>query len=126
MLPSATLVSARWTGEQIVTRRSSVTAASGQLDPDRIIIKTPCPSLLKLETFCSPSTTQTQKLKSSNQQAFNHHQQQPNTITMESAKQALNYVAETVQGAASGASKEANKEVAKDNNVNVGTRYVIS
>lgn len=41
---------------------------------------------------------------------------------METAKQAVNYVAETVQGAVSGASKEANKEVAKDNNVNVGTR----
>ena len=41
---------------------------------------------------------------------------------MESAKQAFNYVSESIQGAASGASKEANKEVAKDNNVNVGTR----
>ncbi|CAM1501932.1 Fc.00g039160.m01.CDS01 [Cosmosporella sp. VM-42] len=41
---------------------------------------------------------------------------------MESAKQAFNYVAETVQGAASGASKETNKEIAKDSNVNVGTR----
>lgn len=44
------------------------------------------------------------------------------TITMESAKQAVNYVTETVQGTLSGASKEANKEVAKDNNVDVGTR----
>ncbi|GJN72045.1 hypothetical protein VFPFJ_02788 [Purpureocillium lilacinum] len=41
---------------------------------------------------------------------------------MESAKQAINYVSETIQGAASGASKETNKEIAKDNNVNVGTR----
>lgn len=41
---------------------------------------------------------------------------------MESAKQAFNYVSETVQGAASGASKEANKEVAKDGNVPIGTR----
>ncbi|KAI9900647.1 hypothetical protein N3K66_004909 [Trichothecium roseum] len=41
---------------------------------------------------------------------------------MESAKQAVNYVTETVQGTLSGASKEANKEVAKDNNVDVGTR----
>ncbi|KAH7175591.1 glucose-repressible protein [Dactylonectria macrodidyma] len=41
---------------------------------------------------------------------------------MESAKQAFNYVAETVQGAASGASKETNKEIAKDNNANIGTR----
>ncbi|PHH61369.1 hypothetical protein CDD81_447 [Ophiocordyceps australis] len=41
---------------------------------------------------------------------------------MESIKQAANYVSETVQGAASGVSKEANKEVAKDSNVNVGTR----
>jgi hypothetical protein len=41
---------------------------------------------------------------------------------MESIKQGVNYVAETVQGAVSGASKETNKEIAKDNNVNVGTR----
>lgn len=44
---------------------------------------------------------------------------------MESAKQAVNYVSESIQGAVSGVSKEANKEVAKDNNANVGTRYVI-
>lgn len=44
---------------------------------------------------------------------------------METAKQAVNYVAESVQGAMSGVSKEANKEVAKDNNANVGTRYVV-
>ena len=43
---------------------------------------------------------------------------------MESAKQAVNYVSETVQGAISGASKETNKEVAKDSNVAIGTRYV--
>jgi hypothetical protein len=42
---------------------------------------------------------------------------------MESAKQAVNYVSETVQGALSGASKEANKEVAKDSNAPIGTRY---
>ncbi|KAH7019252.1 glucose-repressible protein Grg1 [Ilyonectria destructans] len=41
---------------------------------------------------------------------------------MESAKQAFNYVAETVQGATSGVSKEANKEVAKDSNAPIGTR----
>ncbi|KEY66851.1 hypothetical protein S40285_06844 [Stachybotrys chlorohalonatus IBT 40285] len=41
---------------------------------------------------------------------------------MESIKQAANYVSESVQGATSNVSKEANKEVAKDNNVNVGTR----
>ncbi|CEJ91145.1 Putative Grg1 protein [[Torrubiella] hemipterigena] len=41
---------------------------------------------------------------------------------MESAKQAVNYVAESVQGAISGVSKEANKEVAKDSNASVGTR----
>ncbi|KAH8171133.1 glucose-repressible protein grg1 domain-containing protein [Sarocladium implicatum] len=41
---------------------------------------------------------------------------------MESAKQAVNYVSETVQGALSGASKEANKEVAKDSNAPIGTR----
>ncbi|KHO01784.1 glucose repressible protein Grg1 [Metarhizium album ARSEF 1941] len=41
---------------------------------------------------------------------------------MESVKQAANYVSETVQGAVSGASHEANKEVAKDSNADVGTR----
>ncbi|KAF4434764.1 glucose repressible grg1 [Fusarium acutatum] len=41
---------------------------------------------------------------------------------MESLKQAGNYVAETVQQATSGASKEANKEVAKDSNVPISTR----
>ena len=41
---------------------------------------------------------------------------------METAKQAVNYVAETIQGAAAGASKETNKEIAKDNNVAAGTR----
>lgn len=43
---------------------------------------------------------------------------------MESLKQGANYVSEQVQKATSGTSKEANKEVAKDNNANVGTRYV--
>lgn len=41
---------------------------------------------------------------------------------MESAKQAVNYVSESIQQATSGASKEANKEVAKDSNASVGTR----
>ncbi|KAF4977971.1 hypothetical protein FZEAL_5579 [Fusarium zealandicum] len=41
---------------------------------------------------------------------------------MESIKQAANYVAETVQGATSEASKEGNKHVAKDGNVPIGTR----
>ncbi|CAF3499469.1 hypothetical protein SNK03_005059 [Fusarium graminearum] len=47
---------------------------------------------------------------------------QPTTITMESLKQGVNYVAETVQQAASGASKETNKQVAKDSNAPIGTR----
>lgn len=45
---------------------------------------------------------------------------------MESAKQAVNYVSESIQSAASGVSKEANKEVAKDGNAPIGTRYVSS
>lgn len=45
---------------------------------------------------------------------------------MESIKQGVNYVSETVQQATSGASKEANKEVAKDSNASIGTRYVVS
>ena len=50
----------------------------------------------------------------------------PPTITMESIKQGVNYVAETVQQATAGASKEANKEVAKDGNAPISTRYVAS
>lgn len=45
-----------------------------------------------------------------------------NYFTMESAKQAVNYVSETIQGAVSGVSKETNKEIAKDSNASVGTR----
>ncbi|ATY58311.1 glucose repressible protein Grg1 [Cordyceps militaris CM01] len=41
---------------------------------------------------------------------------------MDSIKQGANYVSEQVQKATSGTSKEANKEVAKDSNANVGTR----
>jgi hypothetical protein len=41
---------------------------------------------------------------------------------MESIKQGANYVAESVQQATSGASKEANKNVAKDSNAPLGTR----
>lgn len=42
---------------------------------------------------------------------------------MESLKQGANYVSEQVQKATAGTSKEANKEVAKDSNAGVGTRY---
>jgi len=41
---------------------------------------------------------------------------------MDTLKQAGNYVSETVQSATSGASKEANKQVAKDSNASLGTR----
>ncbi|KAH6689440.1 glucose-repressible gene protein [Plectosphaerella plurivora] len=41
---------------------------------------------------------------------------------MESVKNAANYVAETVQGAGATASKEANKNVAKDSNASLGSR----
>ncbi|KAH0492608.1 hypothetical protein TgHK011_007555 [Trichoderma gracile] len=41
---------------------------------------------------------------------------------METAKQAFNYVAESIQGATSGASKETNKEIAKNDDVPVSTR----
>ncbi|OGE56603.1 hypothetical protein PENARI_c003G00147 [Penicillium arizonense] len=41
---------------------------------------------------------------------------------METVKNAANYVAETVQGTGAQASKEANKNVAKDNDANVTTR----
>jgi len=37
-------------------------------------------------------------------------------------RNAANYVSETVQGATSTASKEANKQVAKDSNASIGTR----
>ncbi|KHN94129.1 glucose repressible protein Grg1 [Metarhizium album ARSEF 1941] len=41
---------------------------------------------------------------------------------MDSLKQGANYVSETVKQATSGASKETNKEVAKDSNASLGTR----
>ncbi|KAK4103935.1 hypothetical protein N658DRAFT_493413 [Parathielavia hyrcaniae] len=41
---------------------------------------------------------------------------------MDTIKNAGNYVSDKVQSATSGASKEANKNVAKDNNAGVGTR----
>ncbi|KAM7198103.1 Glucose-repressible protein Grg1 [Naviculisporaceae sp. PSN 640] len=41
---------------------------------------------------------------------------------MDTIKNAANFVGDKVQSATSGASKEANKEVAKDNNQGVGTR----
>ncbi|KAK4038764.1 putative glucose-repressible protein [Parachaetomium inaequale] len=41
---------------------------------------------------------------------------------MDTIKNAGNYVSDKVQSATSGASKEANKNVAKDNNANIGTR----
>lgn len=44
------------------------------------------------------------------------------TITMESIKQAGNFVSDKINSVANGASKEANKEVAKDSNQSVGTR----
>ncbi|PKX97721.1 putative glucose repressible protein Grg1 [Aspergillus novofumigatus IBT 16806] len=41
---------------------------------------------------------------------------------MESIKQGANYIAESVQQATSGASKETNKQVAKDSDAPIGTR----
>ncbi|KKP00019.1 hypothetical protein THAR02_07877 [Trichoderma harzianum] len=41
---------------------------------------------------------------------------------MDSIKQGANYVGEKVQQATSGASKETNKQVAKDSDASVGTR----
>ncbi|EXJ75580.1 uncharacterized protein A1O5_00086 [Cladophialophora psammophila CBS 110553] len=41
---------------------------------------------------------------------------------MESVKNAANYVGDKVQEATSGASKEANKNVAKDSDASLGTR----
>ncbi|RVX70104.1 Glucose-repressible protein [Exophiala mesophila] len=41
---------------------------------------------------------------------------------MDTIKNAANYVSETIQGGGATASKEANKEVAKDGNANLSTR----
>ncbi|KAJ9652607.1 Glucose-repressible protein [Neophaeococcomyces mojaviensis] len=41
---------------------------------------------------------------------------------METIKNAANYVSESIQGAGATASKEANKNVAKDSNANLTTR----
>lgn len=46
-------------------------------------------------------------------------------LTMESIKNAANSVSESVQGAGATASKETNKQVAKDSNADASTRYVI-
>merc|ERR1712013_205561 len=43
-------------------------------------------------------------------------------FTMESVKNAANYVGDSVNEMTSGASKEANKSVAKDDNASIGTR----
>lgn len=43
-------------------------------------------------------------------------------FTMETAKNAVNYVTESIQGTTSEASKEANKDVAKDSNADVTAR----
>lgn len=41
---------------------------------------------------------------------------------MDTAKNTVNYVGEKIQEATSGTSKQANKEVAKDNNADLSTR----
>ncbi|KAI1632234.1 glucose-repressible gene protein [Biscogniauxia mediterranea] len=41
---------------------------------------------------------------------------------MDKVQNAANYVSDTVKGAVNTGSKEANKEVAKDNNASIGTR----
>jgi len=41
---------------------------------------------------------------------------------MDTIKDGVNYVSESAQGALSGGSKEANKQVAKDSDASVGTR----
>lgn len=41
---------------------------------------------------------------------------------METVKNAVNYVSESIQGTGAAASKEANKEVAKDSDLSIGTR----
>merc|ERR1711964_931034 len=52
----------------------------------------------------------------------NPSKQTTQTIKMETIKNAANYVAESVQGGGAQASKEANKQVAKDGDPSVGTR----
>ena len=44
---------------------------------------------------------------------------------MESIKQGANYISEQVNKATSATSKEANKQVAKDSNAPIGTRYIL-
>ncbi|KAI3541527.1 glucose-repressible protein [Colletotrichum abscissum] len=46
----------------------------------------------------------------------------PTYFTMETIKNAANYVSESVQQAGATASKETNKQVAKDDNVSIGNR----
>lgn len=44
---------------------------------------------------------------------------------MDTVKNAANYVAETIQGATAGTSKEVNKNIAKDGDNTLGTRFVL-
>merc|ERR1712176_794662 len=58
-----------------------------------------------------------------NHKHFPQNNQTPKPhITMESVKQAANYVSESVKGTGATASKEANKDVAKNNDASIGTR----
>merc|ERR1712225_185463 len=60
--------------------------------------------------------------QSNNQSNNQSSKQTTQTIKMETIKNAANYVAEPVQGGGAQASKEANKQVAKDGDASVGTR----
>lgn len=73
--------------------------------------------------FSSSSNSSTHHTANTTSQQFtqlsNH---KPPTIKMETIKNAGNYVADKVQGTSATASKEANKNVAKDSHVAAGDR----
>lgn len=88
----------------------------------KVYITSLLPLLKPLLLSSSPSTTQTINPTITNTFHTNHTNSTTTSIIMDTIKNAGNYVSDKVQSATSGASKEANKDVAKDNNAGVGTR----
>merc|ERR1711939_835091 len=73
------------------------------------------------DTWGAPSskTSSHTKEQSINQDSKSKHTQ---PFTMDTIKNAANYVSESISGAGATASKEANENVAKDNDANLSTR----
>lgn len=103
-----------------MSRRACLPCSDSQILYKGSIVSPSPTSFLLHHTLTHPHQPQAQVFIKQTFQTFPI--QTNKTITMESIKQGANYVSETVQQAASGTSKEANKEVAKDSNASIGTR----